>query len=41
MENLNDAVNLYGKKVKCEVCIPLTKEVTRWILEELEQKNES
>jgi C_GCAxxG_C_C family probable redox protein len=24
------------KKVKCEVCIPLTKEVTRWILEELD-----
>lgn len=32
------AVELYGKKVKCEVCIPLAKEVTRWILEELEQE---
>lgn len=29
------AVELYGKKVKQEICIPLTKEVTRWILEEL------
>ncbi len=28
-------VELYGQKVKREVCIPLTKEVTRWILEEL------
>lgn len=36
-----EAVKLYGKKMKCEVCIPLTKEVTRWILEELDQKNES
>jgi C_GCAxxG_C_C family probable redox protein len=35
------AVELYGKKVKCEVCIPLTKEVTRWILEELNQENEN
>lgn len=35
------AVELYAKKVKCEVCIPLVKEVTRWILEELEQKNET
>jgi len=36
------AVEVYGKKVKCEVCIPLAKEVTRWILEELEheQSNE-
>lgn len=29
--------DLHRKKVKCEVCIPLTKEVTRWILEELDQ----
>ena len=29
------SVELYGQKVKQEVCIPLVKEVTRWILEEL------
>ena len=29
------AVELYGQKIKNEVCIPLTKEVTRWVLEEL------
>lgn len=27
----------YRKKIKCEVCIPLTKDVTGWILEELDQ----
>lgn len=35
------AVELYGKKVKCEICIPLTKEVTKWILEELDNQNEN
>lgn len=35
------AVELYAKKVKCEVCIPLAKEVTGWILEELELKDEN
>ncbi len=35
------AVKLYGSKVKCQVCIPLTKEVTRWILEELDNSNEN
>lgn len=34
------AVALYAKKVKCEVCIPLAKEVTGWILEEMEPKSE-
>ncbi len=29
------AVELYGNRVKSEICIPLTKEVTRWVLEEL------
>lgn len=28
-------VELYGKKRKCEFCIPLAKEVTKWVLEEL------
>ena len=35
------AVALYGAKVKQEVCIPLTKEVTRWILEELDNPDNS
>jgi C_GCAxxG_C_C family probable redox protein len=29
------AVEMYGGKVKTEICVPLVKEVTRWILEEL------
>ena len=29
------AVELHSKRVKSEICVPLTKEVTRWILEEL------
>lgn len=32
------AVQLNAKRVKTEICIPLTKEVTRWILEELEHE---
>ena len=32
------AVEMYGQKVKNEVCVPLTKEVTRWILEELNRE---
>lgn len=36
-----EAVKLYGSKVKCQVCIPLTQKVTRWILEELENSNEN
>lgn len=30
------AVELFAKKIKSEVCIPLTKDVTRWVLEELD-----
>jgi len=33
------AVELYGKKIKCEVCIPLTQKVTQWILEELDNES--
>ena len=35
------AVALKGKKVKAEVCVPLTKEITRWILEELDRADEN
>ncbi len=31
-----EAAEKYGKKVKSEICIPLTKTVTQWIMEELD-----